>query len=112
MQEIFGFFQNFFWYNEIMNNIDIEKLSHEELYDLYRRIVRRINALQRSRMAEKLQEFDIGDEVSFEHEGNIISGTVIRVNKKTLSVRTGGGSWYISPGLASKLPDTLKNRWS
>ena len=80
-----------------------------------RRIVRRINALQRSKVAEKLQEFDIGDEVSFEHEGDIISGTVItviRVNKNTLTVRSERGSWYISPGLASKLPVTLKNRWS
>ena len=61
----------------------------------------------------EFQEFDIGDEVSFEHEGNIITGTVIRVNKKTLTVRSErGSSWYISPGLASKIPFTLKNRWS
>ena len=77
-----------------------------------RRIARRINALQRSKVAEKLQEFDIGEEVSFEHEGDIITGTVIRVNKKSLTVRSERGSWYISPGLASKLPVTLKNRWS
>ena len=95
-----------------MNNIDVEKLSHEELYDLYRRIVRRINALHRSKVVEKLQEFDIGDEVSFEHEGDIITGTVIRVNKKTLTVRSERGNWYISPALASKIPFTLKNRWS
>ncbi len=38
--------------------------------------------------AEKLQEFDIADEVSFEHEGDIITSTVSRVNKKTLSIRT------------------------
>jgi len=96
-----------------MNDIDVEKLSPEELYDLYRKVCRRINSLQRSKVAEKLQEFDIGDEVSFEHEGDIITGTVIRVNKKTLTVRSErGSSWYISPGLASKIPFTLKNRWS
>ena len=95
-----------------MADIDVEKLSPEELYDLYRKVCRRINALQRSRMAEKLQEFDIGDEVSFEHEGNIISGTVIRVNKKTLSVRTGGGNWYVDPRSVTKIPVAFKNRWS
>ncbi len=86
-----------------MTDIDVEKLSQEELYDLYRKIVRRINALHRSRLTEKLQEFDIGDEVSFEHEGDIITGTVIRVNKKTLSIRTYRGHWYIDPRCATKV---------
>jgi hypothetical protein len=96
-----------------MNNIDVEKLSQEELYDLYRKIVRRINALHRSRVAEKLQEFDIGDEVSFEHEGDIITGTVIRVNKKTLSIRTDRGHWYIDPRCATKnLGDSLITKLS
>ncbi len=95
-----------------MADIDVEKLSPEELYDLYRRIVRRINALHRSRVAEKLQEFEIGDEVSFEHEGDIITGTVIRVNKKSPSVSTGGGNWYVGPRSVMKIPVAFENRGS
>ncbi len=81
--------------------MDVEKLSPEELYGLFS-FVRRINALHRIRLAEKPQEFEIGNEVSFEHEGDIITGTAIRVNKKTLSIRTEPGHWYIDPGCAAK----------
>ncbi len=99
-----------------MADIDVEKLSPEELFTLYRKVCRRINELNRRKMAEKLQEFDIGDEVSFEHESDIITGTVIRVNKKTLSIRTDRGHWYIDPRCATKvcfsdsLVSKLKNR--
>jgi hypothetical protein len=112
-----------------MNNIDVEKLSPEELFALFsfadshilelkkwglnfRKVCRRINELNRRKMAEKLQEFEIGDEISFEHEGDIITGTVIRVNKKTLSIRTDRGHWYIDPRCATKIPVAFKNRWS
>jgi hypothetical protein len=47
---------------------------------------------------KKLQSFDVGDQVSFKHEGKTITGTVIRVNQKSLSVKTKEGTrWYVDP---------------
>ncbi len=66
------------------------------------RDVRRIRELERAKVSEKLQDFQIGDKVSFEHEGNTITGTVIRVNRKSLSVRTDRGNWYVDPRSATK----------
>ena len=91
-----------------MNNIEIENLSLEELVKLHSKIVRRMRELPRAKVYEKLPGFQIGDQISFEHEGNRITGTVIRVNRKSLSVRTGQGSWYVDPRRATKILLALK----
>jgi ribosomal protein L21E len=90
--------------------MEIENLSLEELVELHRKICRRIRELNRSKVSEKLENFEIGDEISFKHEGNIITGTVIRVNRKSLSVRTNRGNWYVDPRSATKIPVTLRSR--
>lgn len=92
-----------------MNDISIENLSPEELIELHRKIYKRIRELQRGKILKELQGFEIGDDVSFKHESDIITGTVIRVNQKSLSVRTGKGNWYLDPRSATKLPAALSN---
>ncbi len=54
-------------------------------------IAKRINEFNRNRITEKLQEFDTGDEVSFEPEGDIITGKGIRVDKNSLGIRSERG---------------------
>ncbi|GFP23467.1 hypothetical protein HKBW3S44_01558 [Candidatus Hakubella thermalkaliphila] len=88
--------------------MEIENLSLEELVELHRKICKRIGELGRAKVSEKLQDFQIGDEISFKHEGNIITGTVIRVNRKSLSVRTREGCWYVDPRCATKISLALK----
>ncbi len=34
-KRFFHFYSNFFWYNKIVTDIAVEKLSSEELYDLF-----------------------------------------------------------------------------
>ncbi len=97
-----------FWYNRYVNNIEIENLSLEELFNLHSKIVRRMRELQRAKVSEKLEWFQIGDQISFEHEGNRITGTVIRVNRKSLIVRTEKGHWYVDPRSATKISLALK----
>ena len=75
----------------------IENLSLKELVELHDKVARRIWELQRTKVSEKLGEFQIGDPVSFQSEGKTITGTVIRVNRKTLSVRSENGYWYVAP---------------
>jgi len=88
--------------------MEIENLSLGELAELHRKICRRISELNRAKVSEKLEDFQIGDEVSFKHEGNIVTGTVIRVNRKSLSVRTEKGHWYVDPRWATKISLALK----
>ncbi len=78
--------------------MDIENLSLEQLAELHRKICKRIRELHKKNLFEKLQSFEVGDQVSFNHEGKIITGTVMRVNQKSLSVKTKEGArWYVDP---------------
>ncbi|MBI4678144.1 MAG: hypothetical protein HY748_11230 [Elusimicrobia bacterium] len=85
-------------------SIDIEKLSLEELLDLNRRIVRRIEYLHGLKTRAHLDRFEVGDRVSFQSDGRAVEGLVVRVNRKTLSVRTGDSHWTIPPKFVTKLP--------
>ena len=78
--------------------MDIDNLTLEELAELHRNICKRIRELHKKNLFEKLQSFEVGDQVSFNHEGKTITGTVIRVNQKSLSVKTKEGArWYVDP---------------
>jgi len=69
-------------------DIQIENLSLRELVELHDKIAGRMWELGRTELNAKLGEFQIGDPVSFQAEGKTITATVIRVNRKTLSVRS------------------------
>lgn len=85
-----------------MDNIQIENLSLKELVELHDKIARRMWELGRTELAAKLGEFQIGDSVSFQSEGKTITGTVIRVNRKTLSIRSPEGYFYVPPWAVTK----------
>lgn len=86
-----------------MNNRDIENLSLEELYNLHHKIVRRINELNIIKLYDKLKDFQIGEQVDFINKGNTIIGTIVRINQKTLSVKTKEGSWYVDPRAVNRI---------
>ena len=83
---------------------DIEKLSLEALFDLNKRVVRRIEYLQSLKTRAHLDRFEIGDRVTFQSEGRPIEGVVVRVNQKTLSIKTKDTYWRIHPRFLTKLP--------
>lgn len=84
-------------------DIEIEKFSLKELVELHDKIARQIWKLQRTKLSEKVGEFQIGDKISFQNEGKTITGIVIRVNRKSFSVRTQENCWYINPWGVTKL---------
>ncbi|MDD5627936.1 MAG: hypothetical protein PHU21_02645 [Elusimicrobia bacterium] len=84
--------------------MDIDDLSLEQLLDLNRRIVRRIEYLQGLKTRAHLDRFEVGDRVSFPSEGRQVEGVVVRVNQKTLSIRTKDTYWRIHPRFLTKLP--------
>ena len=91
-------------------NIDIDKLTEEELIDLNHRIVERLRFLSQIRAHSKMLDFRIGDRVTFQPEGRQpVVGMLTRYNKKTVTVITDSGQhWNVAPGLLRKVasPDT------
>jgi hypothetical protein len=91
-------------------NIDIDKLTEEELIDLNHRIVERLRFLSQMRAHSKMLDFRIGDRVTFQPEGRPpVVGILTRYNKKTVTVITDSGQhWNVAPGLLRKVasPDT------
>ncbi|HVA65424.1 MAG TPA: hypothetical protein VNK24_00690 [Elusimicrobiota bacterium] len=84
--------------------MDIEKMTLEQLQDVNRRIVRRIEYLHGLKTRANLDRFEIGDRVSFQSEGRPVEGVVVRVNQKTLSLKTKDAFWRIHPRFLTKLP--------
>ena len=86
--------------------IDIEKFSLEELFDLNKRIVRRIEYLHSLKTRSHLDKFEVGDRVTFKSDGRVVEGIVTRVNRKTLSIRTKDTRWNIHPKFITKVSET------
>jgi hypothetical protein len=85
-------------------NIDIDKLTEEELIDLNNRIVARLRFLNQMRAHSQMLDFRIGDRVTFQPEGRpALFGIITRYNKKTVTVITDSGQhWNVAPGLLRK----------
>ena len=89
--------------SDVKSFIDIMDL--DELVKLNGYIYKRIKFLGENMVYEKLQEFEILDKVSFvDNAGNILKGTVVRLNKRTVTVKSDEGRvWLISPFLLNRL---------
>lgn len=85
--------------------MDIENLSLEELRELNWKILKRMQKLRKMKLYGDLQKFDAGDRISFNGKGEeLLTGTVLRVNQKSLTVKTDQGTmWYVAPALAAKI---------
>jgi len=63
--------------------------------------------LQQAAYSDKLQEFQIEKKVKIHNEqGETVAGIIVRVNKKSLTVRTDtGNKWYVHPWAVTKVVD-------
>lgn len=76
------------------------ELSEDELLELNRRIVERLQLIQSAKSLARLAKFSVGMTVEFATEdGRTITGTVARLNQKTATVVTAAGRWRVSPAL-------------
>ncbi|HET7268180.1 MAG TPA: hypothetical protein VFJ15_08730 [Oleiagrimonas sp.] len=89
-------------------HIDLDQLSESELIELNTRVVERLRLLRQAKAQVAMFRFNVGDRVSFQSDtGEAICGTLIRHNKKSVTVHTDdGGQWRVSPGLLRSIPDT------
>jgi len=85
--------------------IPVEQLSLAELIELNKRVVQRIRELHGRQTQRELAAFQVGDRVSFQSDGRLVEGLVVRVNRRTLSVRTGDTHWNLHPRFVTKLPN-------
>lgn len=80
--------------------IDLTKLSEDELIELNRRIVERLELVRSAKRLTQLAKFTVGMAVEFDTEdGRTVSGTVARLNRRTATIATASGSWRVSPSL-------------
>ena len=75
----------------------------EDLIELNRRIVERLQILRSKKSLAQLARFSIGMLVEFNaDDGRTITGMVARLNQRTATVVTASGRWRVSPSLLRK----------
>ena len=81
-------------------DLDISKLSEDDLMDLNRRIIERLQLLRSAKSLTQLARFSVGMAVKFDtDDGRTITGTVARLNQRTVTVVTASGRWRVTPSL-------------
>ena len=71
---------------------DVTKLSEDELIELNRRIVERLQLLRSARSLAQLARFSVGMVVEFDtDDGRTVTGTIARLNQRTATVVTASG---------------------
>lgn len=87
-------------------SIDIDHLTFEELLELNRRVVERLRCLESVHAHMNMMAFNLGTRVSFDTQQSRQLGTLVKYNRKTVTVVTDNGQrWNISPHLLSVVKD-------
>ena len=87
-------------------SIDIDRLTFEELLELNGRVVARLKMLEAMHAHVEMMSFNIGNRVSFEAANGRLLGTLVKYNRKTVTVLTDDGHrWNVSPHLLSPVKD-------
>jgi hypothetical protein len=85
-------------------DINIDRLSEEQLIALNRRIVERIKIIRQHKTLNSMIKFNVGQRVSFQSYDRVITGVIIKFNPKTLVVLTDDNQqWKVSPQLIKPL---------
>ncbi|WP_324744804.1 hypothetical protein [Pseudomonas veronii] len=86
-------------------SINIDHLSVDELVTLNHHIIERLKMLESLEAHKSMMQFHLGARVSFDSpNGERLSGTVMKFNRKTVTVVTDTGQrWNISPHLLSPI---------
>lgn len=82
----------------------LKDLTYHQLRVLNHMVVERIRLVQKAGALMHMSQFHVGDRVSWDgSDGMIRTGIIIRLNQKTVSVKTGGeGHWNVPPHMLRK----------
>lgn len=91
----------------------IKRLNEEDLLFLNRLIIERLKLISQARATTLMTSFTKGDRVGFQApDGRILEGTVLRLNKKTISIATDDGhQWNVPPGLLRLVQSAGDVKW-
>jgi len=94
-----------------MKKININKLSWDELISLNRQVCARLRELEQKSRFKAMVRFNIGEAVTFDSgEGRRVSGVIIKINKKTISIMTPEKvQWNVHPSLLKKTKTHFKS---
>jgi len=85
-------------------NINIDNLTEDELLALNRRVISRLKLIQQHSTLNSMIKFEVGQRVSFDPDGRMRTGVLIKFNPKTVVVLTDDGQrWKVSPQLIRHL---------
>lgn len=91
-------------------NINIDNLTEEELLALNRRVVARLKLLEQRHTLNSMVKFEVGQRVSFDPDGRMRTGVLVKFNPKTVVVMTDDGQrWKVSPQFLRQLVDSGSN---
>ena len=80
------------------------QLNEEQLVQLHAIIVERLRLFRSAKHLRAMADFNLGDMVSFEYNGQKILGTITKLNQKSVSIVTlDGKPWKVSPQLLAKV---------
>ncbi len=95
-----------------MNNVDIRRiedfiktLKEDELIYINRLVIERLKLISQQKSTNQMVRFNIGERVCFaDHEGKLRKGQIVKLNKKTASIKTDDNhNWNVSPSLLKHL---------
>ena len=85
-------------------DINIDNLTEDELLALTRRVIARLKLIQQHSTLNSMIKFEVGQRVSFDPDGRMRTGILIKFNPKTVVVLTDDGQrWKVSPQLLRHL---------
>ena len=85
-------------------NINIDNLTEDELLALNRRVIARLKLIQQHSTLNSMIKFEVGQRVSFDPDGRMRTGILVKFNPKTVVVLTDDGQrWKVSPQLLRHL---------
>ena len=94
-------------------NINIDNMTEDELLALNSRVVARLKLIQQHNTLNSMIKFEVGQRVSFDPDGRMRTGVLIKFNPKTVVVLTDDGQrWKVSPQLIRHLIDRGKSSTS
>ena len=82
------------------------QLNEAQLHQLNHMIVERLKLFHKAKHLKAMSEFNIGDTVSFNYEGQEIIGKIQRLNQKSVSIIANDGkNWKVSPSFLNRFID-------
>lgn len=82
----------------------LNRFSEAELRLLNRMVVERLKLYHKARDLKGLAQFNLMDRVHFSHQGRQITGLVMKLNRRSVTVRADDGRrWNVSPTFLARI---------